>query len=230
MYFPMSDLSSEHRNNLLHSTIIPRPIAWISTRAANGQINVAPFSFFNLMSGDPPLLSVSIGSRDDKLKDTASNIAATGEFVVNLVSYPSMERMNITAIDFDSDVDESREAGLELEASRLVSVPRIKESPASYECRTRQIIDIDGRRLLVLADIVGAHIDDRAILDLEKMHFDPLPLDLVARLHNPGWYTRIHEPFKLLIPSVQQWRQGGDEPTRAQQPEALLAEQAASRE
>lgn len=206
MYFSMSELDGERRSRLLHSTIIPRPIAWISSHAADGRVNVAPFSFFNLMSGDPPLLCVCIGSRAGGLKDTARNIAATGEFVVNLVAHASIERMNITAIDFEPDVDESVAAGIALAPSRLVSVPRIAESPASYECRVRQAIDIDQSRLLVVADIVGAHIDDKAIVDRERMYLDPMTMDLVARLHNPGWYTRLADPFKLLTPSLQQWR------------------------
>ncbi|WP_242559709.1 MULTISPECIES: flavin reductase family protein [Pandoraea] len=202
----MSELNGEQRNKLLHSTVVPRPIAWISSYSSEGRLNVAPFSFFNLMSGDPPLLSVCIGSRQGRLKDTARNIADTGEFVVNLVSYASIERMNITSIEFDPEIDESTEAKLETVPSRLVKVPRIKESPASFECKTRHALDIDGRRLLVVADIVSAHIDDRAIVSLENMYFDPMALDLVARLHNPGWYMRVADPFKLVTPSVQAWQ------------------------
>lgn len=206
MYFSMSELDGERRSRLLHSTIIPRPIAWISSRAEDGRVNVAPFSFFNLMSGDPPLLCVCIGSHAGRLKDTARNIAATGEFVVNLVAHASIERMNITAIDFEPDVDESVEAGVEMVPSHQVGVPRIAESPASYECKVRHAFDIDQCRMLIVADIVGAHIDDKAIVDRERMYLDPMTLDLVARLHNPGWYTRLGDPFMLLTPSLQQWR------------------------
>ncbi|WP_144110245.1 flavin reductase family protein [Paraburkholderia sp. BCC1886] len=205
MYFSMSDLDGPHRNKLLHSTVVPRPIAWISSLDATGSVNVAPFSFFNLMSGDPPLLAVCIGSRAGVLKDTGRNIAARGEFVVNLVSMAQLKQMNVTAIDFDEDVDEANEAGLELLAGHAVSVPRIAGSPASLECRNRTLIDIDGRRTLVIADIVGMHLIDAAVLDAKNLYVDPEPMDLVARLHNPGWYCRIENPFRLTTPTVEEW-------------------------
>lgn len=205
MYFSLPELSAEQRNKLLHSTIVPRPIAWIVTRNPSGAVNVAPFSFFNVLAGDPPILCVCIGSRQGRLKDTALNIAATGEFVVNLVSASQARRMNVTAIEFPQEVDEAAEAGLQLVDCHSVGVPRIEDSPASYECRTRQSIDIDGRRSLVIADIVGAYITDKAIVDREAMHFDPIPMDLIARLHNPGWYCQVKDPFQLVTPSVDRW-------------------------
>lgn len=207
MYFSMNELDGARRNKLLHSTVVPRPIAWISSMNEAGAVNVAPFSFFNLMSGDPPLLTVCIGSRAGVLKDTARNIAERGEFVVNLVSMPQLKQMNVTAIDFDAGIDESAEAALDLLACNAVSVPRIAGSPASIECRNRQLIDIDGRRTLVVADIVGMHLIDAAVLDHERMYVDPEPMELVARLHNPGWYCRIESPFRLLTPSVEEWNE-----------------------
>ena len=92
MYFDMQALSGEQRSKLMHSTVLPRPIAWVGSRDARGALNVAPFSFFNVMSGDPPILCFCVGSRDGRLKDTARNIAARGEFVVNLVSAAQARR------------------------------------------------------------------------------------------------------------------------------------------
>src|SRR5256885_1858905 len=186
MYFEMQSLNSEQRSNILHSLVLPRPIAWISSVDGDGTVNVAPFSFFNAMSGDPPLLCVCIGSRQGVLKDTARNIAATGEFVVNLVSEPLARRMAVTAIEFGAQVDESAQAGLVLGDARRVKAPRIVDSPASFECRVRQIIDIDGVRSLVLADVLAAHVMDAAVVDGELMYFDPAPMELIARLQNPG--------------------------------------------
>ena len=182
MYFEMQSLNSEQRSNILHSLVLPRPIAWISSVDGDGTVNVAPFSFFNAMSGDPPLLCVCIGSRQGVLKDTARNIAATGEFVVNLVSEPLARRMAVTAIEFGAQVDESAQAGLVLGDARRVKAPRIVDSPASFECRVRQIIDIDGVRSLVLADVLAAHVMDAAVVDGELMYFDPAPMELIARL------------------------------------------------
>ncbi|WP_373764560.1 flavin reductase family protein, partial [Delftia acidovorans] len=191
MYFEMQSLNSEQRSNILHSLVLPRPIAWISSVDGDGTVNVAPFSFFNAMSGDPPLLCVCIGSRQGVLKDTARNIAATGEFVVNLVSEPLARRMAVTAIEFGAQVDESAQAGLVLGDARRVKAPRIVDSPASFECRVRQLIDIDGVRSLVLADVLAAHVMDAAVVDGELMYFDPAPMELIARLQNPGWYGRV---------------------------------------
>ncbi len=205
MYFDMQALSSEQRSNLVHSAVLPRPIAWISSRDAQGALNVAPFSFFNVMSGDPPVLCVCVGSRGGVLKDTAQNIAARGEFVVNLVSAAQARRMVATSVDFDAGVDESVEAGLAMAPSRLVDVPRIEGSPASMECRVRQLVDIAGKRTLVIADIVGMHLIDEAVMDVERMFIDPLPMHLVGRLHSPGWYCEVTRAFQEPTPSLAQW-------------------------
>ncbi|NHV28361.1 flavin reductase family protein [Burkholderia sp. D-99] len=206
MYFDMQALSGRQRSNLVHSTVLPRPIAWVSSRNAEGELNVAPFSFFNAMSGDPPVLCFCVGSRDGVLKDTARNIAAHGEFVVNLVSSAQARRMVVTSIDFDTAVDESVEAGLAMAPGRLVDVPRIQDSPASMECRVRQLVDIDARRTLVIGDIVGMHLIDESVTDTERMFIDPLPMQLIGRLHNPGWYGEVTHAFQMPAPSLAQWR------------------------
>ncbi|WP_333977002.1 flavin reductase family protein [Burkholderia cepacia] len=205
MYFDMQALSGRQRSNLLHSAVLPRPIAWVSSRNAAGALNIAPFSFFNVMSGDPPVLCFCVGSRDGVLKDTAQNIAACGEFVVNLVSSAQARRMAVTSIDFDTAVDESVEAGLAMAPGRLVDVPRIQDSPASMECRVRQLVDIDARRTLVIGDIVGMHLIDEAVTDPERMFIDPLPMQLIGRLHNPGWYCEVTHAFQMATPSLAQW-------------------------
>ena len=164
----MQSLNSEQRSNILHSLVLPRPIAWISSVDGDGTVNVAPFSFFNAMSGDPPLLCVCIGSRQGVLKESA-------------------------------------QAGLVLGDARRVKAPRIVDSPASFECRVRQLIDIDGVRSLVLADVLAAHVMDAAVVDGELMYFDPAPMELIARLQNPGWYGRVGDAFQMPTPSVAQW-------------------------
>lgn len=206
MYFEMQALDGRQRSNLVHSAVLPRPIAWVSSRSAEGALNVAPFSFFNVMSGDPPILCFCVGSRDGVLKDTAQNIAARGEFVVNLVSSAQARRMVVTSIDFDTAVDESVEAGLAMASSRLVDVPRIRDSPASMECRVHQLVDIDARRTLVIGDIVGMHLIDEAVTDAERMFIDPLPMQLIGRLHSPGWYCEVTRAFQMATPSLAQWR------------------------
>ncbi len=205
MYFSMAELSGEQRSKIMHSTVLPRPIAWITSQDADGRVNAAPFSFFNVISGNPPLLCACIGTRAGQPKDTVRNIVQTREFVVNLVSGPLLHRMAATAIDFGPQVDEADEARLRLAGSRQVAPPRVQDSPAAYECRVRDIHDIDGVRSLIVAEVLGAHIMDAAVQDPERMYFDSAPMDLVARLQNPGWYGRIAQPFQLPTPSPQQW-------------------------
>jgi flavin reductase (DIM6/NTAB) family NADH-FMN oxidoreductase RutF len=158
------------------------------------------------MSGDPPLLCLCIGSRAGEPKDTARNIVDRGEFVVNLVSENMAGRMTITSIDFDVGLNEAQEAGLEMLPSQQVAVPRIRSSPCSMECKVRQLIDIDGIRTFVLADIVGVHLCDEAVTDVSKMFIDPLPMALIGRLHSPGWYCKVSADFQLSTPSPQQWQ------------------------
>lgn len=122
-------------SRLIFNTIVPRPIAWISTVSKEGVVNLAPFSFFNAVTTKPPILFVSIGRRrDGSLKDTARNILETGEFVVNTVSRRLLEKMHLSGKDFPPEVSEAEQLGVELEPSVVVTPPRVKESPASLEC------------------------------------------------------------------------------------------------
>src|SRR5271169_3229669 len=108
MLFDFATIAARERYKLLLSTVVPRPIAWIVSQDLNGQLNAAPFSFFNAFAGDPPVVGIGIGSHDHvQPKDTRRNIRDTGQFVVNLVSEEARERMNITAIDFESEVSEA---------------------------------------------------------------------------------------------------------------------------
>jgi len=142
MFIDLDTLPGPARYKLLTAAIVPRPIAWIVSRDAQGATNVAPFSFFNLISGDPPLVCVGIGVRDGVPKDTARNIEERGEFSVNLVSADLAARMNVTAVDFPPDVDEAREAGLLLAPCERIRVPRVAQSPVAFECRLRQLLRI----------------------------------------------------------------------------------------
>ena len=100
MYFNLSELDGRRTYKLMTSTVVPRPIAWVVSQDAGGRLNAAPFSFFGLMSGDPPLLCIGVGARDGKAKDTGANLRNGGEFVCNLVSCELLEAMNVTAIEF----------------------------------------------------------------------------------------------------------------------------------
>ncbi|HEY8289540.1 MAG TPA: flavin reductase family protein, partial [Acetobacteraceae bacterium] len=121
MLFDFADTKNENVYKLLVATIGPRPIAWVTTQDLDGTVNAAPFSFFNAVSGNPPVVAIGIGGRaPGDVKDTGGNIRRTGEFVVNLCSFRLAEQMNATAIDFPNHVDELREAGLTTAACRRV--------------------------------------------------------------------------------------------------------------
>jgi flavin reductase (DIM6/NTAB) family NADH-FMN oxidoreductase RutF len=204
MFIDLNALAGPARYKLLSAAIVPRPIAWVVSRDGRGATNVAPFSFFNLMSGDPPLICVGIGMRDGAPKDTARNIAERGEFTVNLVSVRLAARMNVTAVDFPAGVDESVEAGLVLSPSERIGVPRVMQSPVAFECRVHELLRIDGRSLVV-ADVVAMHVQDDLVADREHLYLDGPKMDLLARLHNPGWYSRPQPAFQMPQMSLAQW-------------------------
>src|SRR5580658_4825026 len=142
MLFDFNDTSNQNVYKLLVATIGPRPIAWVTTKDVDGTLNAAPFSFFNAMSGNPPVLAFGIGGRaPGDVKDTGGNIRRTGQYVINLCSFSLAEQMNITAIDFPKNVDELKEAGLTTAPSKHVDVPRIAEAPVAFECERLVIVD-----------------------------------------------------------------------------------------
>ncbi|WP_029552115.1 flavin reductase family protein [Thermocrinis jamiesonii] len=136
MELEVSNLPSDELYKLITQWVAPRPIAWVSTTNKEGIINLAPFSFFNLVCDEPPVVMLSISKREDGTqKDTARNILETGEFVVNFVEWSLLEKVKLTGEDFPPSVSELELAGLTPEPSKKVKPPRVKESPASFECR-----------------------------------------------------------------------------------------------
>ena len=145
----------------------PRPIGWVSTRAADGVLNLAPYSFFNAFNYTPPIVGFcSIGH-----KDSVRNVEATGEFVWNLVTRDLAEAMNQTCAAVPPEVDEFALAGLTPEPSRIVGVPRVQQSPVAFECRVSQIVQLTSATgepvdsWLVLGEVVGVHIAQRLLKD-----------------------------------------------------------------
>jgi flavin reductase (DIM6/NTAB) family NADH-FMN oxidoreductase RutF len=206
MLFDFARMAPENVYKLLVSTVVPRPIAWVTTRDIDGTINAAPFSFFNAVSGNPPVLVIGIGGRaPGDVKDTGGNIRRTGQFVVNLVSYGLAERMNITAIDFGKEVNELREAGLTIAPSGRVQPPRIAEAPVSFECERLVIVEVGVDRAVVLGRAIAVHIRDEFVLDKDRCYVDTPKLDLIGRMHGRGWYTRTTELFEMPRIAVEDW-------------------------
>ena len=210
MLFDMETLSAINTYKLLVSTVVPRPIAWVVTQDANGVRNAAPYSFFNAISGNPPIVTFGIGGRHPgDAKDTGNNIRSTGQFVVNLVNQASAEAMNVTAIDFPPEVDEFAEAGLTFLPSVKVAPPRIAESPVAFECERLIIVDVGIDRSVVLGRIVAMHIADDCILDAEKCYVDTPKLDLIGRMHGAGWYARTTDRFEMPRIPLEGWNGRG---------------------
>lgn len=209
MLFDFDALPPVERYKLLTATVTPRPIAWVVSLDAEGRRNAAPYSFFNALSGDPPLVGVSVGRRPGGgTKDTRANVEATGEFVVNLVSAAAAEAMNVTAIEFDHAVDELEEAKLTTIASTRVRPPRIAESPVALECVLHQALPLGegGSNTLLIGRVVAMHVRDDAVLDASRRHIDTPALDLIGRLHGGGWYTRSTDRFEMPRIAVDDWR------------------------
>ncbi len=205
MMFDFATLATPDRYKILGSSVVPRPIAWITTLSADGIINAAPYSFFNVMGSDPPTLAVGMLAGKDGLKDTPANIVATEEFVVNLVSEAQAEPMNITCIDAPANVDELALAGLTALPSAKVKPPRIAGAPVSFECKTLTCLTTGPNQMIVIGEVLCAHVDDRFVLDAQRCHLDTTAMGLVGRMHGGGWYARTTDLFSLDRPSWASW-------------------------
>ncbi|AXC50182.1 flavin reductase family protein [Paracoccus suum] len=201
MDWSVSELTEREVYKLLVNTVLPRPIALVTSLDAKGGINAAPFSFFNVFSHAPPLVVLGIegraGDPDEPmgLKDTLNNIRSTGEFVVNLVDRAMLPAMNACAVDHAPGVDELALAGLEAVPSRAVAPPRIAASPVQFECRETVTLAVGRRqRMLVLGEIIHIWVRDGATN--ERLHVDIDALDLVGRLHGADWYVSLRERFQ----------------------------------
>jgi flavin reductase (DIM6/NTAB) family NADH-FMN oxidoreductase RutF len=202
MNFDFSQLAPADAFKLLSSVVVPRPIAWVVSQSPEGRLNAAPFSFFNVVSSDPPIVALGIGPRGGELKDTSRNILATRQFVINVASAGLAEQMNRTSLDYIADVDELTRAGLTTEPSMLVDPPRIAQSPAALECRVWQIFEAAPQRVIVLARVVAMYLRDEAILDHQKFYVDTPGLQLLGRMHGAGWYAHTNDLFQMPPPDA----------------------------
>jgi flavin reductase (DIM6/NTAB) family NADH-FMN oxidoreductase RutF len=194
------DPATAERRELHHfliSVIVPRPIAFVSTVGADGTHNVAPFSYFNLISSRPPLVGISVNRRAAGPKDTARKVRETGEFVVNLVD----EALNAKAVEasgeWPADVDEFALTGLTPAPSEKVKAPRVLESPVSLECRLERVIEI-GDTDFVIGEVVWAYVRDDVVRD---GRVDPILLKPVGRLGGDH-FTVVREVISIPRPRV----------------------------
>lgn len=209
MLFDCATLPPENTYKLLVSTVVPRPIAWVTTLDADGVPNAAPYSFFNAVSGSPPVVCIGIGPKKPGLKDTGENIRRSGEFVVNLVPEAAAEAMNVTAIDFPPGVNELAEAGLTPVQSTHVAPPRIAESPVAMECRLLQLVELAAGRAVVLGEVLAFHVADSCVLDAARCHIDTPKLGLIGRMHGAGGYLRTTDRLEMPRISLAAWQERG---------------------
>ena len=185
------------RYKILASTVLPRPIAWVVSRNAEGAVNAAPFSFFNAVSSAPPLVMFSVSAAGERhWKDTLFNVRARGEFVVNLVPEELAQQMNITAVDAPAGTDETQLAGLEMMPSKVIDVPRIAGSPVAFECRLYKEIEL-GSNVMVVGEILHAAVRSSAFLDIARLYIDPHKLNLIGRMAGAGGYCRTGDQFTM---------------------------------
>lgn len=187
------EISVPQMHGYLLGAITPRPIAFASTMDKEGNINLSPFSFFNVFSANPPILifSPSRRGRDNSTKHTLENVLEHPEVVINLTDYAMAEQMSLASTEYDKGVNEFIKAGLTMEPSVMVKPPRVGEAPAAFECKVNEIVSLGpggGAGNLVISEVLLAHFQDH-ILD-ENKKIDPRKMDAIARL-GANWYARI---------------------------------------
>ncbi|TBD38753.1 flavin reductase family protein [Rhizobium ruizarguesonis] len=199
--FDFKQLTERERYKLMIGTIIPRPIALVTTVDEHGRINAAPFSFFNCLSADPPIVAIGVENHADmSFKDTGHNIRMTEVFTVNIVSFAIAEAMHVCGAKYPRCVDELREAGLTAMPGEKVASPFIAEAPAAFECKRHVTLELGRSRQIVMGEIVYAHYRD-GVVDPERLHVDPAAVDAIARLGGDTCAT-IRDRFEMLTPKL----------------------------
>jgi flavin reductase (DIM6/NTAB) family NADH-FMN oxidoreductase RutF len=208
--FDLDQLPASHAYKLLVGLVAPRPIALITSLDESGVLNAAPFSAYNYLCTDPPIIGVGVTNRPDQRyvpKDTARNIRRTGEFVVNVVTEDIAEKMNLCATDFPEEMSEVELAGFTTAPSQVVKPPRLAEAHAALECREYTTMEI-GRSRIILGRVVAVYVEDRYV-DPTGPYIQAEELHAIGRMNGLGNYVRTREAF-MTIPriSYEEWKTG----------------------
>lgn len=185
---------------LLTGLVVPRPIGWIGSVSADGVHNLAPYSFFNAVSGNPPMVLFSAGQGDGVRKDTADNVRSTGEFTVNIVTTETVEAMNATSASLPAEVDEFEAAGLTPLDSLHIAPKRVAEARAHLECRLAHDMHIgsdNGGNWLFVGEVVAFHVDADL---LDGTRVDQAALGAIGR-HAGNWYSTTDNLFEIIRPA-----------------------------
>jgi flavin reductase (DIM6/NTAB) family NADH-FMN oxidoreductase RutF len=180
----VASLGPTEAYRLLIGAVVPRPIAWITSMSNEGLVNLAPFSFFTLLSADPPLLGISISRRGGERKDTSRNISDRREFVVHIADETQAELVHLSSIDHPPDVSEVQLLGLQTRPSTTVSVPRLACAPIALECRYRQTFDLGEGSDLIVGEVIALQIRDALF---QEGKIDPRALRPLARFGGPNF-------------------------------------------
>jgi len=202
MQFAMDELEPAERYKLIVNTITPRPIAWVVTQDGEGRRNAAPYSFFNALSGIPPLVAIGMaadGQREGVAeKDSLRAIRETGEFTVALVDEAHAEAMNLTAIDAPAGTDELELAGLATAPAIKIAPPLIADAPVQFECKLWKLVETGPHSAIVIGEVVVTHIDDRFVGEEDgKLRIDNPGLKLIGRTFGAGWYVKNSDRLQM---------------------------------
>lgn len=208
MKLTLSELSIMEKQAWLQHAIAPRPICFASTIDREGNVNLSPFSFFNLFSSNPPIVvfSPSRRGRDNTIKHTLENVLEVPECVINMVDYDMAQQMSLSSCEYPKNVDEFLKAGFTKEAASLVKPPMVKEAKIKLECRVNEVKSLGsegGAGQLVIAEVLCMHVDE-AILNADKTMIDQEKMHHVARLGG-DWYCKVNSSnlFKVAKPNTQ---------------------------
>lgn len=206
MEIDITALAPIDQYKLLASTVVPRPIALVTTISDEFGDNAAPYSFFNCMGEDPPVVVLGLETKrhNQALKDTTVNIRDNGEFVIHLVDEAMAQAMNICAIDFPSNISEVEQAGLTLTPSRVVRPKRIVEAPVAFECEKIALLQIGPTRNIAIGKVVRVHVRD-GLLDPVTYYINPELYRPIGRLFGK-LYARMSDNFEMEVPSYEAWQ------------------------
>ena len=208
MQIDINSLPPAVQYKLLSSTIVPRPIALVSTWSEARGDNAAPFSFFNVMGENPPVLVLGLETKRDNgaLKDTTINIRDNGQYVVHMVDEAMAEAMNVCAIEFPNDESEAQHAGLDLVDSAVVRPRRIALAPVAFECERIALLQISPGRNIAIGKVVMMHVRD-GLLDPATHYIDPDRYHPIGRMFG-RLYTRTRDHFEMIVPVHADWLAG----------------------
>jgi flavin reductase (DIM6/NTAB) family NADH-FMN oxidoreductase RutF len=210
MIFDVEKSAGRETYNLLIGLVAPRPIALVTSMNEEGRLNAAPFSAYNYLCTDPPIIGMGVMDRPAEgfvPKDTARNIRRTGEFVVNVVTEDILQQMNICATDFPPEVDELEMAGLTTVPSQIVKVPRIEQAHAALECKEFTTMEI-GRSRIILGRVVSIYIEDRFVSSSGTYVLSE-DLHAIGRMNGLGSYVKTRDAF-VTVPRIpySEWVKG----------------------